>query len=67
MVPDPTLSIEEGAIAAWPGAWAGKNFHHIRLKLGYDLVIFLPQLPKVLGLHLAFSSPSSFCLFYIWF
>lgn len=29
MVPDPSLSINEGAIAAWPGAWAGKNFHDI--------------------------------------
>ncbi|MEH0148076.1 excinuclease ABC subunit UvrA [Corynebacterium sp. Q4381] len=37
MVPDPTLSIEEGAIAAWPGAWAGKNFHDILKTLGYDL------------------------------
>lgn len=37
MVPDPTLSIEEGAIAAWPGAWAGKNFHDILQELGYDL------------------------------
>lgn len=37
MVPDPTLSIEDGAIAAWPGAWAGKNFHDILLNLGYDL------------------------------
>lgn len=26
MVPDPSKSINEGAIAAWPGAWAGKNF-----------------------------------------
>lgn len=37
MVPDPTKSIEEGAIAAWPGAWAGKNFHDILAELGYDL------------------------------
>ncbi|GAA1179264.1 excinuclease ABC subunit UvrA [Corynebacterium glaucum] len=37
MVPDPTLSIEGGAIAAWPGAWAGKNFHDILQTLGYDL------------------------------
>ncbi|MCG7449450.1 excinuclease ABC subunit UvrA [Corynebacterium kefirresidentii] len=37
MVPDPTLSIEEGAIQAWPGAWAGKNFHDILMNLGYDL------------------------------
>ncbi len=37
MVPDPTLSIEDGAIKAWPGAWAGKNFHDILATLGYDL------------------------------
>lgn len=37
MVPDPTLSIEDGAIQAWPGAWAGKNFHDILATLGYDL------------------------------
>ncbi|GAA0202168.1 excinuclease ABC subunit UvrA [Corynebacterium riegelii] len=37
MVPDPTLSIEDGAIQAWPGAWAGKNFHDILQTLGYDL------------------------------
>lgn len=37
MIPDPSLSIEEGAIKAWPGAWAGKNFHDILEELGYDL------------------------------
>lgn len=37
MVPDPTLSINEGAIKAWPQAWAGKNFHDILEELGYDL------------------------------
>ncbi|WP_152351478.1 excinuclease ABC subunit UvrA [Brachybacterium subflavum] len=29
MVPDPSLSIDDGAIQAWPGAWMGKNFHDI--------------------------------------
>jgi len=33
MVPDPSLSINDGAIAAWPGAWAGKNFHDILAEL----------------------------------
>ena len=37
MVPDPTLSINEGAIQAWPGAWAGKNFHDILEQLGYPM------------------------------
>ncbi|MCX0276201.1 excinuclease ABC subunit UvrA [Nocardia zapadnayensis] len=37
MVPDPSLSIAEGAIAAWPGAWLGKNFRDILRTLGIDL------------------------------
>ena len=36
MVPDASLSIDDGAIAAWPGAWLGKNFHDILVTLGYD-------------------------------
>lgn len=46
MVPDPTLSIEDGAIAAWPGAWAGKNFHDILEELGYDLDSPWQDLPQ---------------------
>lgn len=46
MVPDPTLSIEDGAIQAWPGAWAGKNFHDILATLGYDLDSPWQDLPK---------------------
>ncbi|MCP1386665.1 excinuclease ABC subunit UvrA [Corynebacterium sp. TA-R-1] len=46
MVPDPTKSIEEGAIAAWPGAWAGKNFHDILQTLGYDLDSPWKDLPE---------------------
>ncbi|OFT83771.1 excinuclease ABC subunit UvrA [Corynebacterium sp. HMSC29G08] len=46
MVPDPTLSIEAGAIQAWPGAWAGKNFHDILQTLGYDLDSAWQDLPK---------------------
>ncbi len=37
MVPDPSLSIREGAVAAWPGAWLGKNFRDILRTLGYDV------------------------------
>ena len=29
LVPDTSLSIREGAIAAWPGAWQGKNLRDI--------------------------------------
>ncbi|AQQ15580.1 UvrABC system protein A [Corynebacterium glaucum] len=46
MVPDPTLSIEDGAIQAWPGAWAGKNFHDILQTLGYDLDTPWQDLPE---------------------
>jgi excinuclease ABC subunit A len=37
LVPDPSLSIREGAIAAWPGAWQGKNYRDIVATLGYDV------------------------------
>jgi excinuclease ABC subunit A len=37
LVPDPSLSIRERAIAAWPGAWQGKNYRDILATLGYDI------------------------------
>lgn len=37
LVPDPALSIREGAIAAWPGAWQGKNLRDILDALGHDV------------------------------
>lgn len=37
LVPDPSLSIRAGAIAAWPGAWQGKNYRDILSTLGYDI------------------------------
>jgi excinuclease ABC subunit A len=37
LVPDPSLSIRDGAIAAWPGAWQGKNLRDITIALGYDI------------------------------
>ncbi|MFD4995299.1 excinuclease ABC subunit UvrA [Streptomyces buecherae] len=37
LVPDPDLSIREGAIAAWPGAWQGKNLRDILAALGHDV------------------------------
>ncbi|MEU0992128.1 excinuclease ABC subunit UvrA [Streptomyces sp. NPDC005953] len=37
LVPDPALSIREGAIAAWPGAWQGKNLRDVLDALGYDV------------------------------
>ncbi|MZD08032.1 ATP-binding cassette domain-containing protein [Streptomyces sp. SID5785] len=37
LVPDPSLSIREGAVAAWPGAWQGKNLRDILDTLGHDV------------------------------
>ncbi|MET1035302.1 MAG: excinuclease ABC subunit UvrA [Arthrobacter sp.] len=37
MVPDPSLTIREGAVAAWPGAWQAKNLRDILTVLGYDV------------------------------
>lgn len=37
LVPDPALSVREGAVAAWPGAWLGKNLRDILDALGYDI------------------------------
>jgi excinuclease ABC subunit A len=37
LVPDPSLSIRERAVAAWPGAWQGKNLREILATLGYDV------------------------------
>lgn len=46
MVPDPSLSIDEGAIAAWPGAWLGKNFHDIVAELGFPMDVPWREIPK---------------------
>jgi len=37
MVPDPSLTIRERAIAAWPPAWGGQNQRDILVTLGYDV------------------------------
>ncbi|MBG6083783.1 excinuclease ABC subunit A [Zhihengliuella flava] len=37
LVPDPTLTIREGAIAAWPGAWQGKSLLDMLVHLGYSI------------------------------
>jgi excinuclease ABC subunit A len=37
MVPDPSLSIRERAIASWPPAWHGQNLRDILVTLGYDV------------------------------
>jgi excinuclease ABC subunit A len=37
LVPDGSLSIRQGAIAAWPGAWQGANLRSIVNGLGIDI------------------------------
>ncbi len=46
LVPDPSLSIRDRAIAAWPGAWQGKNYREILATLGYDVDRPWRELPK---------------------
>ena len=46
MVPDPSLTIRERAIAAWPTAWAGQNQRDILTTLGYDVDRPWRDLPK---------------------
>lgn len=36
-VRDDSLSIRDGAITAWPGAWQGKNLRDVTAGLGYDI------------------------------
>ncbi|OII25331.1 ABC transporter [Curtobacterium sp. MCBA15_016] len=36
-VHDDSLSIRDGAITAWPGAWQGKNLRDVTAVLGYDI------------------------------
>ncbi|WP_330261333.1 excinuclease ABC subunit UvrA [Streptomyces sp. NBC_00539] len=45
LVPDPELSIRQGAIAAWPGAWQGKNLRDILEALGHDVDAPWRELP----------------------
>lgn len=46
MVPDPSLTIRERAIAAWPPAWHGQNLRDIVTTLGYDIDTPWRKLPK---------------------
>ncbi|WP_430868042.1 excinuclease ABC subunit UvrA [Demequina aurantiaca] len=46
LVPDRALSIRDGAIAAWPGAWQGANLRSIVRGLGIDLDTPWKQLPQ---------------------
>ncbi|UZJ33258.1 excinuclease ABC subunit UvrA [Streptomyces endophytica] len=46
LVPDPDRSVREGAIAAWPGAWQGKNLRDILATLGHDIDRPWRELPQ---------------------
>ncbi len=46
MVPDPSLSIRERAVAAWPMAWGGQNLRDILITLGVDVDKPWRDLPK---------------------
>lgn len=46
LVPDPSLSIKDGAIAAWPGAWQGANLRSIVMGLGIDVDAPWQTLPE---------------------
>ena len=46
MVPDPSLTIRERAIAAWPPAWHGQNLRDILVTLGYDVDRPWKELPR---------------------
>jgi excinuclease ABC subunit A len=46
MVPDPSKTIRERAVAAWPLAWGGQNLRDILVAIGVDVDIPWRDLPK---------------------
>lgn len=46
MVPDPSLSIRERAVASWPPAWQGQNLRDILVSMGYDIDRPWQELPR---------------------
>ncbi|MDB5820064.1 MAG: excinuclease subunit UvrA [Rhizobacter sp.] len=48
MVPDPSLSIRDRAVAAWPPAWHGQNLRDILVTLGHDVDTPWRDLPREL-------------------
>lgn len=46
MVPDPSLTIRQRAVASWPMAWQGQNLRDILVTLGYDVDKPWRDLPK---------------------
>ncbi|MGU3418631.1 excinuclease ABC subunit A [Methylobacterium sp. D54C] len=48
MVPDPSLTIRERAVAAWPQAWGGQNLRDILVSRGVDVDTPWKALPRTL-------------------
>jgi excinuclease ABC subunit A len=46
MVPDPTLTIRQRAIASWPTAWHGHQMRDTAVALGFDVDVPWKDLPK---------------------
>ena len=46
MVPDPSKTIRERAVEAWPTAWGGQNLRDILVAMGIDVDIPWRELPK---------------------
>ena len=46
MVPDPSRTIRERAVAAWPLAWGGQNLRDILVALGIDVDVPWRELPR---------------------
>ena len=46
LVPDTSLSIRDGAVAAWPGAWQGKNLMRVARTVGVDVDSPWRDLPR---------------------
>ncbi|MBV7529495.1 excinuclease ABC subunit UvrA [Chitinophaga sp. sic0106] len=55
MVPDPTLTIRERAVAAWPTAWQGQNYRDILTTMGYDVDKPWKDLPQKLRNWILFT------------
>lgn len=46
IVPTPTLTIRDKAIASWPPAWRGQNLRDIQVSLSYDVDTPWQALPE---------------------
>jgi excinuclease ABC subunit A len=55
MVPDPSLTIRERAVAAWPTAWQGQNLRDILTTMGHDVDVPWKDLPKKLREWILFT------------